>query len=415
MTGGLLVVGASQAGVQLVVSLRALGHTGPVTLLGDEDHRPYQRPALSKDFLAGTVGKESLIFRTAEFWAEHDIAVVQGRRITAVTTNPDGSGTATAADGSAFDFDRLALTVGARARALPVPGADLDGVVHLRNADDALSLKARLPHVRSAVVVGGGFIGLEVAASLRAMGVDVVVCEAGQRLVGRAVGEQTSAWLLDHHRGLGTDVRLGATVTEVLGEQGRVTGVCVDGAIVTADLVLVGIGVIPNTELAEQLGVTVDDGIVVDRWGRTSDGHTLALGDCSNQPNPMPGAVGERVRLESVNNAVEQAKVAAYALTGRTEEYPGTPWFWSNQGSLKLQIAGLSRGADQSVVRDGGTKRSLLHYRGGRLVAADCLNAPMDFMAVKAALGRGLTVPPDAAADPAQPLKSLTVDAHPEY
>jgi 3-phenylpropionate/trans-cinnamate dioxygenase ferredoxin reductase subunit len=416
MTGGagLLVIGASQAGVQLAVSLRALGSHEPITLLGEEDHRPYQRPALSKEFLQGSITKESLIFRSAEYWAEHDIRVVKNERIVAIDKQADGSGVAHARSGQQFPFDRLALTVGARARRLQVPGAELPGVLNLRNADDALELKARVPTASDVVVVGGGFIGLEAAASLRKLGKRVTVLEAGPRLVGRAVGEETAQFLLHQHRQNGVDVRLGATVECITAAGDAASGVVVDGETIPADIVLVGVGVVPNTELAESLGLHCDNGIVVDRYAVTSDGVTVAVGDCANLPNPVPGSpAGDRIRFESVNNAIEQAKVAAYALMGRREEYAGIPWFWSSQGELKLQIAGLSTGADQTVVRtpQAGGKHSVLYYRRGRVIAADCVNVPLDFMAVKAALARGATIPADRAADPATPLKSLTVDA----
>ncbi|WP_370288250.1 NAD(P)/FAD-dependent oxidoreductase [Nocardioides sp.] len=413
---GLLIIGASQAGVALATSLRALGHDGAITLLGDEDHRPYQRPALSKEFLQDKVGKESLIFRTAEYWAEHRIRVVQGERIVRIDKRPDGSGIAFARSGEVFTFDRLALTVGARARRLGIPGADLPGVLALRQADDALELKARVPLVEDVVVIGGGFIGLEAAASLATLGKRVTVLEAGPHLVGRAVGTPTSEKLLQHHLRHGVEVLLNATAARIVGEGDRVVGVELAGSasragrVVRADLVLVGVGVLPNTELAEQLGLAVDDGIVVDERAVCSDGVTVAVGDCANLPNPVPGSQpGDRVRLESVNNAVEQAKVAAYAITGRDGEYAGIPWFWSNQGSLKLQIAGLSRGYDRVVVREGeGTRWSALYYRDGRLVAADCIDHPLDFMAVKAALAQGGRIDPDAAADATRSLKQLT-------
>ncbi|MFD1505747.1 ferredoxin [Georgenia yuyongxinii] len=416
---GLLIVGASQAGVQLVASLRALGFDEPITLLGEENHRPYQRPALSKDFLQDKVGKESLIFRTQEYWDEHRVDLVKGERIERVHRADDGSGTAHAASGRQFAFDRLALAVGARARRLEIDGSSLDGVLYLRNADDALALKAAMPAASDVVVIGGGFIGLEAARSAQALGKQVIVLEAGPRLVGRAVGEETSEFFLAAHRAAGLDIRLGAQVTRFVGDGadrgtgggGRLTGVeLADGEVLPAQIALVGIGVLPNTELAEQMGLAVDNGIVVDRYARASDGATVAVGDCANLPNPVPGSpAGERLRLESVNNAVEQAKVAAYSLVGRREEYAGIPWFWSNQGDLKLQIAGLSLGHDATVVRrdDARGKFSVLYYRAGRLIAADCVNHPLDFMAVKNALAQGATIPADLAADASVPLKGL--------
>lgn len=413
---GLLIIGASQSGVQLAVSLRALGFDEHITLLGDEDHRPYQRPALSKEFLQGTVESESLIFRTNEYWTEHNVALVKGERITRIDREADGAGVAHAASGAQFPFKRLALTVGARARKLDLPGAELDGVVYLRNADDALELKARLDSVREAVVIGGGFIGLEAASSLHKMGKAVTVLEYGPRLIGRAVGEETSEYFLNAHRERGLDIRLNARMNRLVpaDDGSRVAGVELsDGTVVPAQLVLVGIGVVPNTELAEQLGLAVDNGIVVDRHALASDGTTVAVGDVANIPNPLPGApADERIRLESVNNAIEHAKVAAYSLVGRREDYAGIPWFWSNQADLKLQIAGLTLGYDSTVVRrdDGRGKFSVLYYRDGRIIAADCVNAPLDFMAVKNALAKGQNIPADAAADSAVVLKTIVTD-----
>lgn len=412
---GLLVIGASQAGVQLAISLRALGFEEPITLLGDEDHRPYQRPALSKEFLQDKIDKENLIFRSNEYWAEHGVALVKGERITAVDKNDDGSGVAHAASGSEFPFRRLALAVGARARRMDVEGGNLAGVVYLRNADDALHLKDIVGPASDVVVVGGGFIGLEAAASLQGMGKNVTILEYGPRLVGRAVGEETAEFFLDAHRARGLDIHLNARISRMVdGGTGAVSGVELeDGTVLGAQIVLIGIGVIPNTELAEQMGLAVDNGIVVDANALASDGTTVAVGDVANMPNPLPGApAGERLRLESVNNAIEHAKVAAYSLMGHREDYAGIPWFWSNQADLKLQIAGLSMGFDQTVVRrvEERGKFTVLYYRDGHIVAADCVNAPLDFMAVKNALGKGQNIPSNAAADPAVQLKTLATD-----
>lgn len=412
---GLLIIGASQAGVQLAISLRGTGFEEHITLLGEEDHRPYQRPALSKEFLQDTVDKENLIFRSQEYWDEHDIELVKGARIERIDREEDGSGVAHAADGTEYAFRRLALAVGARARQLELEGSDLDGVVYLRSADDALALKARLGDVQDVVVVGGGFIGLEAACSLHGLGKSTTVLEYGPRLVGRAVGEDTSEYFLQSHRNRGIDIRLDARMTRFTDDgSGRVSGVeLADGTVVRAQLVLVGIGVIPNTELAEQMGLAVDNGIVVDRHALASDGTTVAVGDVANMPNPLPGApADERIRLESVNNAIEHAKIAAYSLTGRREEYAGIPWFWSNQADLKLQIAGLTLGYDSTVVRrdDAKGKFSVLYYRDGQIIAADCVNAPLDFMAVRSALGKDQNIPAEAAGDIAVHLKAITVD-----
>ena len=412
---GMLIIGASQAGVQLAISLRGTGFTESITLLGEEDHRPYQRPALSKEFLQGTVDKENLIFRSAEYWDEHNIELVKNSRIEKIEKNPDGSGVAIATDGEEYPFARLALAVGARARPLEVPGSDLSGVIYLRSADDALSLKGSLDDFTDVVVIGGGFIGLEVACSLHGIGKNATVLEHGPRLIGRAVGEETSEYFYQAHRDRELDIILNSRVESLVDDgSGRVSGVALaDGTVVPAQLVIVGIGVIPNTGLAEQMGLETDNGIVVDRYARASDGTTIAVGDVANMPNPLPDAPeGERIRLESVNNAIEHAKVAAYSVSGRREEYAGIPWFWSNQADMKLQIAGLSMGFDSTVVRrdDEKGKFSVLYYREGQIIAADCVNAPLDFMAVRTALAKNQQIPADQAGYMNVMLKSIAVD-----
>ena len=408
---GLLIIGASQSGVQLAISLRALGYTEHITLLGDEDHRPYQRPALSKEFLQDKIGSESLIFRSNDYWDEHNVTLVKGERIQDIDSNPDGSGVAVGSSGIRYPYTRLALAVGARPRRFVAEGSDLHGVVYLRNADDALHLKDLAPNATDVVVIGGGFIGLEAASSLQAMGKKVTVLEYGPRLVGRAVGEDTSGYFLRKHRERGLDIHLEARVRKIHGADGEVSAVELEtGEVIDAQIVLVGIGVIPNTELGEKLGLDIENGIVVDHAALASDGHTLVVGDVANMPNPVPSAPeGERIRLESVNNAVEHAKVAAYALMGQREAYAGIPWFWSNQADMKLQIAGLSLGFDSTVKREVPEKGkfTVLYYREGRIIAADCVNAPLDFMAVKQALAAGKNIDPQASADPAVQLKTL--------
>ncbi|WP_031511717.1 NAD(P)/FAD-dependent oxidoreductase, partial [Corynebacterium glutamicum] len=388
---GILIIGANQSGVQLAISLRATGFTESITLLGEEDHRPYQRPALSKEFLQDKIDKERLIFRSNEYWEENDIRLVKGVRIERIEKNDDGSGVAYGA-GQEFAFRRLALAVGARPRHLDLPGATLEGVTYLRNADDALALKAMISSVTDAVVVGGGFIGLEAACSLHDLGKNVTVLEYGPRLIGRAVGEETAAFFLEQHRSRGVNIVLDARMKQFVGKDGKLSGVELeDGTVIPAQLVIVGIGVIPNTELATDLGLDINNGIVVDKHAVASDGTTIAIGDVANIPNPIPGSpADERIRLESVNNAIEHAKIAAYSLVGQPEAYAGIPWFWSNQGDLKLQIAGLTVGYDSTVIRQDPEKKkfSVLYYRGDNIIAADCVNAPLDFMAVRSALSK---------------------------
>lgn len=410
---GILIIGANQSGVQLAISLRATGFTESITLLGEEDHRPYQRPALSKEFLQDKIDKERLIFRSNEYWEENNIRLVKGVRIERIEKNDDGSGVAYGA-GQEFAFRRLALAVGARPRHLDLPGATLEGVTYLRNADDALALKAMIGSVTDAVVVGGGFIGLEAACSLHDLGKNVTVLEYGPRLIGRAVGEETAAFFLEQHRSRGVNIVLDARMKQFVGKDGKLSGIELeDGTVIPAQLVIVGIGVIPNTELAADLGLDINNGIVVDKHAVASDGTTIAIGDVANIPNPIPGSpADERIRLESVNNAIEHAKIAAYSLVGQPEAYAGIPWFWSNQGDLKLQIAGLTLGYDSTVIRQDPEKKkfSVLYYRGDNIIAADCVNAPLDFMAVRSALSRNQNIPADLAADISQPLKKLAVD-----
>lgn len=410
---GILIIGANQSGVQLAISLRATGFTESITLLGEEDHRPYQRPALSKEFLQDKIDKERLIFRSNEYWEENNIRLVKGVRIERIEKNDDGSGVAYGA-GQEFAFRRLALAVGARPRHLDLPGATLEGVAYLRNADDALALKAMIGSVTDAVVVGGGFIGLEAACSLHDLGKNVTVLEYGPRLIGRAVGEETAAFFLEQHRSRGVNIVLDARMKQFVGKDGKLSGIELeDGTVIPAQLVIVGIGVIPNTELAAVLGLDINNGIVVDKHAVASDGTTIAIGDVANIPNPIPGSpADERIRLESVNNAIEHAKIAAYSLVGQPEAYAGIPWFWSNQGDLKLQIAGLTLGYDSTVIRQDPEKKkfSVLYYRGDNIIAADCVNAPLDFMAVRSALSRNQNIPADLAADISQPLKKLAVD-----
>ncbi|MEU0966254.1 FAD-dependent oxidoreductase [Streptomyces sp. NPDC005917] len=413
MTDGTLIVGASQAGMQLAVTLRHLGDHEAITMVGEEMHPPYQRPPLSKEFLTGAADAESLAFRSPSYYAQAGIGLVSGERVTAITlsrSGQPGSGTAVTASGRTLPFDRLALTVGAGPRRLDLPGADLAGICHLRDRDDAADLRDRLGTASHVVVVGGGFIGLEAAAAARALGKDVTMVEATERLMPRAVAPVVSEFYRRAHERRGTRVLLSAAVAGFDGVAGRVSGVrLADGTVLPSDLVLVGVGAVPRTELAEQLGLECDRGIVVDAYARTSDPRICAAGDCTVQPHPMTGQ--GRVRLESVQNAVTQATVAAASLLGKPARTPTVPWFWSYQGDLKLQIAGLSAGYDDCVVRGepDSERFSVLYYRQGELLAIDAVNSPADYMAVRKALTQGATVPAGVAADPGTPLKTLLV------
>jgi 3-phenylpropionate/trans-cinnamate dioxygenase ferredoxin reductase subunit len=415
MTAGTLIVGASQAGLQLAVSLRELGDTAPITLVGEEPHHPYQRPPLSKEFLAGDADVASLAFRVPAFYAESGIELVCGEQISAAQlTQPagGGSGVATTASGRTLPFDRLALTVGAAPRRMDVPGSDLSGICYLRDSDDAVDLRSRLASASHVVVVGGGFIGLEATAAGRAQGRSVTVVEAADRLLPRAVAPVVSDFYLGAHERRGSTVLLSSLVSGFTGDRGQVTAVhLADGTELPADLVLIGVGVVPRTELAMQLGLECEGGIVVDAHARTSEPSVVSAGDCTVQPHPMTGL--DRVRLESVQNAVAQATVAAKTLMAQLETPRNVPWFWSFQGDLKLQIAGLSAGYDQHVVRGepDSERFSVLYYRDGELLAVDAVNNPIDYMVVRKALTQGATIPADAAGDATVPLKTLVLAA----
>lgn len=412
---GTLIIGASQAGLQIASSLRELGYDEPVVLVGSEPHPPYQRPPLSKGFLAGDVEADGLAFRSPTYYADQAIELVPGELVTGVDFDPAGpehGGTARAESGRTFPFDQLALAVGGRPRRLEIPGKELDGVSYLRDMDDAIRLRTLMPQARDVVVLGGGFIGLEAAAAATALGTRVTVVEAAERLIGRAVAPVVSDFYRDAHERRGVDVRLRTTATEILGEAGRVRGVRLDdGTELAADLVLVGIGMLPRIRLAQSMGLAIDTGIVVDDHARTSIPSVVAAGDCTVLPHPMTGR--GRVRLESVQNAVAQARVAAATLAGRPDPQRTVPWFWSDQGDLKLQIAGLNAGYDTTVVRgDPATESfSVLYYRGHQLLSVDAVNSQRDYLVVRKALADGATVDRLRAADAAVPLKELLVPA----
>lgn len=421
---GILVVGAGQAGMQLAVSLREGGYEGDVTIVGQEAYLPYQRPPLSKAFLSGDSDFESLEFRTPEFYVGKNITIITGEQVVDAAFSEESrdgdAGTATTDAGRTLTFDRLALAPGSTPRKLPLPGAELDGVLYLRDLDDALALKARWTDASNVVVIGGGFIGLEVAAAARKAGKTVTVLEALDRLIARAVSPVTSEFYRQAHERRGTSVRLGIRLERFVGggtgDGSHVTGVELaadaDGTVETipADIVMVGIGVIARGDLASKLGLeTINGAIVVNEFAETSDPRVVAAGDAVLLPHPLGGA--NQVRLESVQNAVDQAKVAASTLLGKREAYRAVPWFWSDQADLKLQIAGLSTGFDTTVVRGSQDDEhfSVLYYRDSQLIAIDAINDPADYMAVRRALGAGSNIPAELAADSAVPLKTLIV------
>lgn len=411
MTERVLIIGAGQAGMQIAVSLRDEGFDGHVTIVGEEPHGPYQRPPLSKAYLAGDADEESLELRTPEFYVDNQIVVITDEKVVSLSWGAE-HGVAVTDTGRELAFDKLALTTGAGPRLLAVPGAELDGVRYMRDLADAKALKTHWADIENVVVIGGGFIGLEVAAVARKYGKNVTVLHSSERLMRRAVGPVTSEFFKNAHERRGATIRFNCAVARLLGENGHVTGVeLATGEVLPADVVMVGIGAIPHTELAEQLGLDVQNGaIVVDSAARTSDPRVVAAGDNVVFPHPLGGE--GRVQLESVQNAVDQAKVAAKTLAGIDAEYRAVPWFWSDQAELKLQMAGLSAHYDQTVVRGNpdDEKFSVLYYRDGRIIAVDAVNDVSDYMAVRRALGAGQNIPANAAADSAVALKTLFTD-----
>jgi 3-phenylpropionate/trans-cinnamate dioxygenase ferredoxin reductase subunit len=399
-----VVIGAGQAGVQVADALRAGGHDGPITLVGAEPVLPYQRPPLSKEHLAPGGTPVPLPLRAERFFTDRRIDLRTGVTATALERT---SRTVLLDDGAALPYDVLVLATGAAHRGPAVPGADLAGIHALRTLADARALRAGLTRARSVLVVGAGFVGLEVAAAARAHGSAVTVLEAADRPLARALSREAARHVAEVHRRTGTDLRLGEAVAAFTGRKGRVTGaVSSAGTEYRADLVLVGTGVVPRTALAAAAGLPVADGIVVDECLRTPDPAIYAVGDCASHPSVHTGT---RIRLESVQNATDQGRHVAAVILGDARRYTEVPWFWSHQGALKLQIAGVRRPDDENVrCGDPATGRfSVCCFRDGRLVAVESLNRPADHMAARRLLAAGRSPEPGQLRDPAFCLKEF--------
>jgi 3-phenylpropionate/trans-cinnamate dioxygenase ferredoxin reductase subunit len=389
--------------------LRTEGYQGPITIIGDEPHLPYQRPPLSKAFVLGKQDQDRLSLRPESYYANHQIELRRGERVTSIDR---GSNSLKLVSGARVSYRWLILATGARNRTLPVMGAELDGVCYLRTVDEAATIKERLDLAHRVVVIGGGFIGLEIAATSRILGKEVVVLEALPRLMARAVAPVISEYFLDAHTREGVDVRLSARVTSIRGTAGTVSHVVLDDAVLDdqtvlpADLVVIGIGVVPNVELAESAGLAISNGISVDELLRTSDENIFAIGDCAEYAHAFTGS---RVRLESVQNAVDQAVAVARTIAGKPAPYTAVPWFWSDQFDIRLQMAGLSAGFDQTVIRGmmESRKFSVFYFRDRQLLGIDSINRPADHLAGRKLIAARKNVTPEQAADQTINLKDL--------
>jgi 3-phenylpropionate/trans-cinnamate dioxygenase ferredoxin reductase subunit len=398
MQPGVVVVGGGQAGLEAAAGLRTQGYEGTVTLICEEPHAPYQRPPLSKEFLTGKQEIDRVFLRTLAYYEKQRIDLILDQRVTEINAGGKlvhltGSGT--------VPYAQLILAVGARNRQLQAPGAE--NVLYLRSLDEAVTLKQRIAEARHGIaVIGGGFIGLEVAAAAQRAGKAVTVIEAAPRLMARAVSPVLSDFFLELHRAQGTEILLNTVAVEV-----RPGAVMLEsGRRMAADLVVAGIGVIPNVELARAGGLEVNDGIMVDEHMRTTDPSIFAIGDCADHPNVFAGG---RARLESVQNAVDQARCVARVIMGKPEPYRDVPWFWTDQFDTRFQMAGLSGTYDQSVERGSieGGKFSVFYFKQGRLLAVDSVNRPGDHVTARKMLAAGTSLTPEQAADETVDLKRL--------
>ena len=399
-----VILGAGHAGGSAAAFLRQYGHQGPILLVGDEPLVPYQRPPLSKAWLKGEADADSLALKPADWYAENGCELKLG--VSALSLNRSAR-TVVLSNGETVGYDALVIATGARARKLPIPGAELSGVLELRTAADAEALKAALGPGKWLAVVGGGYVGLEAAASARALGAEAVVIEREPRVLARVACSALSEFFTGYHAARGVGFELSAGVEAFEGEAGHVTGVrLADGRVLPADVVLVGIGAIPNDEIAREAGLDCVGGVVVDLAARTADPHVFAIGDVTHRPLPL---YERQFRLESVPNALEQAKLVACALTGRAPPTPEVPWFWSDQYDLKLQIAGMPFDADQILVRgDPAQARfAVFHLKGDLVQAVEAVNSPPEFMMGKQLIASRKPISREKLADSAISMKEV--------
>ncbi len=400
-----LVVGAGHGGAQLAIALRQAKYEGSIALVGDEPELPYERPPLSKDYLAGEKEFERLLIRPLGFWSERDVALLPGKRVVAVDPAAHEVG---CEDGSRFDYGKLVWAAGGVPRRLSCVGGDLPGVHTVRTRADVDRMRDELATVERVAVIGGGYIGLEAAAILAKAGKKVAVFEALDRVLARVAGEALSRFYEEEHRAHGVDVRLGAMVDCIEETGGRASGVrLADGSVTPCEMIVVGIGIVPAVGPLLAAGARGGNGVAVDAQCRTTLPDIFAIGDCALHSNPF--ADGAQVRLESVQNANDQANVVAKVIAGAETAYDAVPWFWSNQYDLKLQTVGLSIGHDAAIVRGDPAARtfSVIYLKRGRVIALDCVNAIKDYVQGRRLVMERLEVAPDRLADTSVPLKEM--------
>jgi 3-phenylpropionate/trans-cinnamate dioxygenase ferredoxin reductase subunit len=399
-----VIVGGGHGGAQTAIMLRTQKFEGSIAIVGDEPELPYERPPLSKEYFAGEKEFERIQLRPAKYWDEREVTMLLGQRVVAVDP---AERMVTTHNGTVIGYGKLVWATGGAPRMLPVPGGNLRGVQGVRTRTDADAMKAASETARQIVVIGGGYIGLEAAAVLRKAGKPVVLLEAQDRVLARVAGTDLSRFYENEHRAHGVDLRLGVSVVAIEGDT-HVTGVrLADGEVVPADLVIVGIGIAPAVEPLVAAGAEGGNGVLVDRLCRTSLPDIYAIGDCAAHENDF--AEGLVIRLESVQNANDQANVVAKGICGDETPYHAIPWFWSNQYDLKLQTAGLSAGYDRTVLRGDPATRSfsVVYLKAGRVIAIDCVNATKDYVQGRMIVTAGLQATPEQLADPDTPLKSL--------
>ena len=403
MSEQIVVAGAGHAAGQVVATLKQKKFDGTIIVIGDEPYLPYQRPPLSKKFLAGELPAERLYFKPESFYDDPNIEFRLGTTVTKIDRD---SRSVTTDSGDSVAYDKLILAIGSRVRTVPAPGSELGNIHYLRSIRDVEQIRGHLQTAGNAVIVGAGYIGLEVAAVLRQAGLDVTVIEMADRVMSRVVSPEVSAFYESEHSGQGVTLEMSTALRAFHGEDVVSSVETADGRKLPADFVVVGAGIIPNTGLAEDAGLEVDNGIVVDDHCRTNDPNIFAIGDCTSHPN----AIYDRcIRLESVHNALEQAKTAAANACGDDVSYSQVPWFWSDQYDLKLQIAGLSEGYDDVVIRGNPDERSFacIYLKEGCVIAIDAVNAPRDFMQAKPLIANAAAPLRESLADASIMLKDL--------